>query len=81
MLIVLLCLTPIVNKSAENLHETSVPQKAIQISQNMSLAAVVIGVINVNPFEPNEIYKSYQLERSTSSLRVVGWYFSFLFKF
>ena len=34
----------------------------------------------VNPFEPNEISHSYQLDQSISVLRIVGWYFSFLFK-
>ena len=34
-----------------------------------------------NPFKPNGISYSYQLDQSSSVLRVVGWYFSFLFKF
>ena len=34
-----------------------------------------------NPFKPNEISLSYQLDQSISVLRVVGAYFSFLFKF
>ena len=37
--------------------------------------------VTVNPFKPNEIPHSYQLDKSISVLRVVGWYFSFLFKF
>ena len=34
-----------------------------------------------NPFMPNIISHSYQLEQSISVLRGVRWYFSFLFKF
>ena len=34
-----------------------------------------------NPFKPNGISLSYQLDQSISMLRVVGWYFSFLFNF
>ena len=37
--------------------------------------------INVNPFKANGIYRCYQLIQSISVLRVVGWYFTFLFKF
>ena len=35
----------------------------------------------LNPFKPNEISLSYQLDQSISVLRVVGWCFSILFKF
>ena len=35
----------------------------------------------INPFMPNEISASYQLDESISFYRVVGWCFSFLFKF
>ena len=34
-----------------------------------------------NPFMPNVISLSYQLDQSISVLRVVGWYFSLLFNF
>ena len=34
-----------------------------------------------NQFKPNGISHSYQLDESISVLRVVEWYFSFLFKF
>ena len=37
--------------------------------------------LRLNPFKPNGIFQSYQLDRSISVLRDVGWYFSFLFKF
>ena len=37
--------------------------------------------IMFNPFKPNGISHSYQLDQSISVFRVVGWYFSFLFKF
>ena len=36
---------------------------------------------NVNPYKPNGISKSYQLDQTISVLRVVGLYFTFLFKF
>ena len=35
----------------------------------------------INPFKLNEISHYYQLDQSISVLRVVEWYFSFLFKF
>ena len=35
----------------------------------------------VNPFKPNGISHSYQLDQTISGLRVVVWHFSFLFKF
>ena len=35
----------------------------------------------VYPFMPNGITYPYQLDESISNFRVVGWYFSFLFKF
>ena len=38
-------------------------------------------VLIINPFKPNGISYHYQMEQSTSILRGVGWYFSFLFKF
>ena len=31
----------------------------------------------INPFMPNGIYHTYQLDDSISNFRVVGWYFSF----
>ena len=34
-----------------------------------------------DPFMPNGISHSYQLDQSISVLRGVRWYFSFLFKF
>ena len=34
-----------------------------------------------NPFKPNEISLYYQLDGSISNFRVVGLYFSFVFKF
>ena len=34
-----------------------------------------------NPFKPNGISNSYQLDQSISVLRIVGRYFSFLVKF
>ena len=34
-----------------------------------------------NPFKPNGISHCYQFDKSISVLRVVGWYFTFLFKF
>ena len=37
--------------------------------------------INSNPFKPNGIFHCYQLDQTISILRVVGWYFTFLFKF
>ena len=36
--------------------------------------------IILNPFITNGISHSYQLDQSMSNFRVVGWYFSFLFK-
>ena len=36
---------------------------------------------DLNPFKPNGISHCYQLDQSISILRVVGWYFTFLFKF
>ena len=36
---------------------------------------------SLNPFKPNGLSYSYQLAQSISVLRVVGCYFSFLFKF
>ena len=38
-------------------------------------------LIALNLFKPNGISHSYQLDWSISILRVVEWYFSFLFKF
>ena len=35
----------------------------------------------INPFKPNGISHFYHLDQSISLLRVVGWYFSFSFKF
>ena len=35
----------------------------------------------LNPFIPNTFSHPYRLDKSISNLRVVGWYFSFLFKF
>ena len=35
----------------------------------------------VNPFKPNGISHSYQLDQSIYILRVVGWYFSFFLNF
>ena len=37
--------------------------------------------LKFNPFKPNRISQSYQLDQSISVLRVVGSYFSFVFKF
>ena len=34
-----------------------------------------------NTFKPNVFSHPYQLDESISNFRVVGWYFSFLFKF
>ena len=34
-----------------------------------------------NPFIPNGFPNPYQLDESIYNFRVVGWYFSFLFKF
>ena len=34
-----------------------------------------------NPVKPNGISFSYLLDQSISVLRIVGWYFLFLFKF
>ena len=38
-------------------------------------------VTSFNPFYPDEMCYSFQLDQSTSLLWVLGWYFSFLFKF
>ena len=47
----------------------------------MSLPLTLSFINNhVNPFKPNGISFSYQLIRSIFVLRVVGWYFSYLFK-
>ena len=35
----------------------------------------------VKPFMPNVFSHPYKLDESISNFRVVGWYFSFLFKF
>ena len=35
----------------------------------------------INPFKPYGTSYYYQLDKSISVFRVVGWYFSFLFKF
>ena len=35
----------------------------------------------VNPFMPNVFSHLYWLDKSISNVGVVGWYFSFLFKF
>ena len=35
---------------------------------------------SINPFMPNGIPHSYKFDQPISVLRVVGWYFSFLFK-
>ena len=37
-------------------------------------------VLDMNTFKLNGIFQFYQLDQSISVLRVVGWYFSFLFK-
>ena len=37
-------------------------------------------LLAINPFKPNEISQSYQLDQSISILRVVGQYISYLFK-
>ena len=37
--------------------------------------------INSNPFKPNGISHCYQLTQTISVLRVVGLYFTYLFKF
>ena len=36
--------------------------------------------MSVNPFMPNVFSNPYQLDEPISNFRVVGWYFSFLFK-
>ena len=36
---------------------------------------------DIYPFTPNGISNCYQLDLSISNFRVVGWYFSFSFKF
>ena len=35
-------------------------------------------LVKVNPFKPNGISQSYQLDQSISILRVVWWYFTIL---
>ena len=35
----------------------------------------------VNTFKPNELSHLYQMDRSISVVRVVGWHFSFLLEF
>ena len=39
-----------------------------------------VHTLNHNPFKPNRISHNYQLDQSISILKVVGWYFTFLFK-
>ena len=34
-----------------------------------------------NPFQPNRVSHPYQMDQSIYVVRIVGWYFSFLFKF
>ena len=41
----------------------------------------MVEIESINPFKPNEITNVYQVYQSITVLRVVGWYFSFLFKF
>ena len=41
----------------------------------------LVNIGPVNPFKPNGIAHSYQLDQFISILRVAGWYFSILFKF
>ena len=43
--------------------------------------AVSSSFFEVNPFMPNGISHSYQLDQLISVLRIVGLYLSFLFKF
>ena len=38
-------------------------------------------ILILNPFIPNVFSHPYQLDESISNFRVVGWYFSFLFKY
>ena len=62
--------------------------------QQMTLAAGVINwliilfcclliffKLNFNPIKPMGISQSYQLDKSIYVLRVVGWYFPFLYEF
>ena len=50
-------------------------------SSRGGLALTLFYCWNINPFMPNVFSHPYQLDESISNLRVVGWYFSFLFKF
>ena len=47
----------------------------------MKMKTDLTSVCVFNPFKPIGISHDYQLDRSISILRVVGWYFLFLFKF
>ena len=44
------------------------------------LASLLCQVKTINPFKPKGFFYHYQMNQSISVLRVVGWYFSFLFK-
>ena len=57
------------------------PDFTINIALNHTKNKQHIYIYTINPFKPNGISDSYQLDKSISALRVVGWYFSFLFKF
>ena len=39
------------------------------------------GYFSIDPFMPNVLSHPFQLDESISNFRIVGWYFSFLFKY
>ena len=62
-------------------YHTSFLQNIGKMSQNLSAAAVVIGALRVKAFNLNGLLNPWQLDKVISNFRVVGTYFSVLFKF
>ena len=63
------------------MHQLALNHRLRNVSNDFLFIYFRTEMSSVSPYKPNGNSHDYQLDQSISVLRVVGWYFSFLFKF